>query len=76
MFELTINEDLSIQKVLALKEFENEELALNLMECVKSKILVSAGKDKVIPNKTKIIIGLYYYPLKGKRASFISKYSL
>ena len=76
LFELTINEDLSIQKVLALKEFENEELALNLMECVKSRILVSAGKDKAIPNKSKIIIGLYYYPANGKRASFISKYSL
>lgn len=76
LFELTINEDLSIQKVLALKEFENEELAMNLIECAKSKILASAGKEKSIPKKTKIIIGLYYYPAKGKRASFISKHSL
>ena len=76
LLELTINEDLSLQKVIALKEFENEELALNLIDCAKRKILVSAGKDKSIPNKTKIIIGLYYYPAKGKRASFISKHSL
>ncbi|WP_298475383.1 hypothetical protein [uncultured Maribacter sp.] len=76
LFELTINEDLSIQKVVALKEFENEKLALNLMECVKSKIFISAGKTKAIPNKSKIIIGLYYYPAKGKKSSFISKHSL
>ncbi len=77
LYELTINSDLSIEKVLALKEFENEKLNLSLANCIKNGITVyKNANEKSIPKKTKIVIGLRYYPAKGKRESFVSKRTL
>lgn len=77
LYELTINKDLSIAKVLALKEFNNEKLKLNLSKCFENGVTVYKNADETsISNKTKIVIGLYYYPAKGKRESFIAKRAL
>lgn len=77
LYELTINMDLSIGKVRALKEFENKKLKSSLANCVKNGITVyKNANEKSIPEKTKIVIGLYYYPAKGKRESFIGRRTL
>jgi len=76
LYELTINKDLSVENVIVLKELDNHDLALKILDCAKNKILVQRlEKDKSIPIETKIIVGLYYYPAIGKRASFISYHS-
>ncbi|MGG8495285.1 hypothetical protein ACQY1Q_02610 [Tenacibaculum sp. TC6] len=77
LYELTIENDLSISEVKAIKEFDTESLKLDLLNCVKESVEVYARKKEIeIPNKTRIIIGLYYYPAERSNLSFIGQFDL
>jgi len=77
LYELTIESDLSISKAKTLKEFDNDKLKTDLLNCVRESIKVSAPKKVTeISNKTKIIIGLYYYAAERGNESFIGQYDL
>lgn len=77
LYELTINKDLSIKTVKALKEFDNEKLKADLLQSVFENIKIYHPKsEKEIKNETKIIIGLHYYEADKKYESFISQHAL
>lgn len=77
LYELTVESDLSISEVKALKEFDNENLKNDLLNCVKESVKVyTRNKETDISNKTKIIIGLYYYASEKGNESFIGQFDL
>ena len=75
-YELTVNKDLSVKNVKILKEFDNKNLSKELIEFIKKNIHVGRiGKLNEIPNKTKIILGLYFHPPVKERKSVILPYA-
>lgn len=77
LYELTIEIDLSIIEVKALKEFDNDNLKSDLLNCVKESVKVyTRKKETEISNNTKIIIGLYYYASERGNESFIGLFDL
>ncbi|WP_343797747.1 hypothetical protein [Gaetbulibacter jejuensis] len=77
LYELTVESDLSISEVKALKEFDNENLKNDLLNCVKESVKIYTRKKETdISNKTKIIIGLYYYASERGNESFIGQFDL
>jgi hypothetical protein len=72
LYELTVESDLSISEVQSLKEFDNKNLKVDLLNCVRESIKIyTRKKEPEILNKTKIIIGLYYYASERGNESFI-----
>lgn len=76
LYELTVEKDLSISEVKPLKEFDNENLKADLLNCVKSIKVFTRKKEPEIPNKTKMIVPLYYYAAERGHESFIGRYDL
>lgn len=72
IYELDVNKDLTVEDVRIIRGFRNEELSKKLAECLKANIIVFKGKDKTIPEKTKINIMYFYYPAKDERKSYFS----
>ena len=77
LYELTVESDLSISEAKSLKEFDNENLKADLLNCVRESIKVyTRKKEPEISNKTKIIIGLYFYASERGNESFIGQFDL
>ncbi|MEL6916605.1 MAG: hypothetical protein AAFO99_02630 [Bacteroidota bacterium] len=77
LYELTVKTNLAIEKVETLKGFNHPELNLNLVACIKNGAIIHrTQEEKTIPRKTKILLGLYYYPSKREYESFISNNAL
>lgn len=72
VYELDINKDLSIDKITALREFDNPKLAQLLSEYLRKNARVNNTYRKGIPTKTKLVAVFYYYTTEGKAASFLS----
>jgi len=77
IYELTIDKDLSVLDVKELKTFDNEKLKVELLDFIEKNISVGRkGKLNEIPEQTKIILGLYYYPPEKENLSFIGTFAL
>lgn len=77
LYELMVEDDLSISNVKALKEFDNMEIKSNLLQCIVESVKVHRrNKETNILKRTKIIIGLYYYPAQRGNESFIGQFDL
>ncbi|MGB1211182.1 MAG: hypothetical protein ACPG41_07140 [Lacinutrix venerupis] len=70
--ELTVNIDLSIDKIKVLKEFNNPSLQSDLLNCIKESLKIHKfDKKSELIDKTKLIVVLYYYPEGKTHKSFI-----
>ncbi|NQX80483.1 MAG: hypothetical protein HRT66_00600 [Flavobacteriaceae bacterium] len=77
LYELVINKDLDIIKVIPLKEFDNEKLHDDLLNCIKKEMKIrKIREDNYIKDEFKITISLFYYQSDEKYQSFISIYFL
>jgi hypothetical protein len=75
-YEITVNADLSFKNIKTLKEFDNEQLSNELIEFIKKNIHIGRiGKLDVIPEETKIILGLHYHSAEKERKSVILPYA-
>ncbi len=72
VYELDVNEDLSIDKVTALQSFDNPKLAQLFSEHLRKNARINNKFRKSIPTKTKLIMIYYYYPAEGNDQSFVS----
>lgn len=74
LYELTVKRDLTIKKVRTIKDFGAEKLNLGLLECIEEDLVIyNRNKENGIKHKTKIIIGLHYYPPEKEHKSFIGR---
>ena len=71
LFELMVNDDLTIRNVNILKDFDNEKLNNILPTFIKKNLnlSMSQGVDK-IPKPTKIIIPIYHYNSKKEKSGY------
>ncbi|WP_160113999.1 MULTISPECIES: hypothetical protein [Aquimarina] len=77
LYEVTINKDLSIEKVHSIKNFDNLEIQEQLMKCLEDNVKVYNYRSILkIPKKTKIILPLYFYPPEKSHPGFISNFDL
>ena len=72
VFELTVQKDLSISNIKAVKEFDNIELSSKLFTCIKQNTIINTFKVKQIPTTTKVLVICFFYPAEGEYKSFIS----
>lgn len=76
LYELVINKDLKLEKIKILREFDSQALSAELIQCItEGTTILSSNNETELSNKTKLVLGLYFYPAKGKRKSFIAKYA-
>lgn len=76
IYELDINEDLSIEKITVNREFDNPELAQILLKCLHKNARIYAPGNKETSAKTKMFIIYYYYPAEGNDQSFVSRFDV
>ena len=77
LYEVTVNENLSIKDLKSLKDFDNIDLKIMLPAFIKSNLEISLPqKQSKIPEETKIILALYYYASEKRNSGFISLYNL
>ena len=71
LFEIMVNDDLTIRNVNILKDFDNEKLDNILPSFIKNNLnlSMSQGVDK-IPKPTKIIVSIYHYSSKKKKSGY------
>jgi hypothetical protein len=72
VFKLTVEEDLTISSIDAVKKFNSNELSSKLFTCVKEGIKVNNSRTKQIPAVTQVLIIFFYYPSEGENESFVS----
>ncbi len=76
VYELTVNQDLSIEDIRTIKGFDNKELSEKLTNCMREIIEIRTDNLDGIPNNTSIILMYFYYPAENKFPSFISVWDL
>jgi len=76
IYEATINRDLSINKIIPLKEFNNQELKTKMFDCIKNNLVIYRNNNAILPIQSKLILIYYFYPADKKYPSFISIYDL
>jgi hypothetical protein len=73
VYELDVNEDLSIGKITSLRSFDNPELAQLFTRYLQKNARINPTTRKGIPTKTKLIVLFQYYSTKGKAASLMNQ---
>ena len=76
VYEIDVNEDLSIDKITARQEFDNAELARRLSRCLRENARINTTRKKSMPAKTKMFVVYYYYPAEGNDPGFVSRFDL
>jgi len=77
IYEITFASDLSIKNVIEISEFQNP-IDKKLIEIIKKTEWTSFDKgvkDKV-PENSKLLIGIYFYPKEKENPSFLSQWYL
>ena len=77
IYEITFASDLSIKNVIEISGFQNQ-IDKKLIEILKKAEWTSFDKgvkDKV-PENSKLLIGIYFYPKEKENPSFLSQYYL
>jgi hypothetical protein len=77
LYEITFNTDLTIKTVSEISGFENQ-IDQKLLEIIKKSKWSSFdnGINDKVPENSKLIIGIYFYPKEKKYSSFLSPYYL
>ena len=73
VFQLTVEKNLSISKIKALKEFDNQQLSKELLKYLKGSIKISSKNNSGINKRTQLIVVYYFYPAEKEHRSFISE---
>lgn len=76
VYELNVNQDLTIDKIKVLQGFDNKELSEKLTNCLQNNLKIYIRSMKTVPAKTKLIVMYFYYPPEGKYQSFITPWDL
>jgi hypothetical protein len=76
VFQLTVEKNLSISKIEALKEFDNQQLSKELLKYLKGNIKISSQNNSGINKRTQLIVIYYFYPAEKEYRSFISERDL
>lgn len=76
VYELNVNQDLTIDKIRVLQEFDNKELSKKLTNCLQNNVKIYVKSMKTIPEKTRLIVMYFYYPAEGKDQSFITTWDI
>lgn len=76
VYEVLINRDLSINKIVPLQEFDNHKLAIKMLNCIKNNLVFYNKHSTILPDQSKLILVYYFYPAENKYLSFISQYDL
>jgi len=74
VYQLTVEKDLSISTVKALKEFDNQKLSKALLAYLKEKAKVNTRNISAIKKRTQLIVVYYFYPAEEEYQSFISEF--
>lgn len=74
VYELDINEDLSIRKTTTLLAFDNPKLDRLFSQYLYKKARVNSSRRKTIPTKTKLFVMFHYYPAQGNAPSAVSQH--
>jgi hypothetical protein len=74
VYELDVNEDLSIGKIITLQAFDNPKLDQLFSEYLYKKARVNNSRRKEIPTKTKLFVIFHYYPANGNAPSSVSQH--
>ncbi|MEI6586840.1 MAG: hypothetical protein WCL56_12185 [Sediminibacterium sp.] len=74
VYQLTVEKDLSISKIKALKEFDNQKLSKALLAYLKEKAKLNTRNISAIKKRTKLIVVYYFYPAEKEYQSFISEF--
>lgn len=73
VYELDINEDLSIGKITTLLAFDNPKLDRLFSQYLYKKARVNSFRRKTIPTKTKLFVMFHYYTAQGNAPSSVSQ---
>ena len=74
VYQLTVEKDLSISKIKALKEFDNQKLSKALLAYLKEKAKLNTRNISAIKKRTQLIVVYYFYPAEKEYQSFISEF--
>jgi hypothetical protein len=74
VYQLTVEKDLSISKIKALKEFDNQKLSKALLAYLKEKTKLNTRNISAIKKRTQLIVVYYFYPAEKEYQSFISEF--
>ncbi|KAB8153467.1 hypothetical protein EZY14_009545 [Kordia sp. TARA_039_SRF] len=77
IYEITFTANLNIKKVREISGFENS-IDQNLIEIIKKTewTSFSKGVKNNVPESSKLLIGIYFYPKEKEKSSFLSHYYL
>lgn len=73
VYEVNVNENLSVGKITTLQAFDNPKLDQLLSERLRKHTRIYTSR-KEIPTKTKFVVIFYYYPAARNDPSFISDF--
>lgn len=76
VFELTVQKDLTISNIKAVKEFSSQTLSSQLFECIKQYTKIANTNLQEVPGITKVLLIFFYYAAEGENKSFISLQNL
>jgi hypothetical protein len=75
IYKIWINQNLTVKKIKAIKEFSNKHLSEALLTYITDNIkLTQIDRLAKIPKETEICIALFFYPAEDGYPSFISEY--
>lgn len=73
VYELDVNEDLSIGKLTTRQSFDNPQLAESFTAYLRKNARLNPTAHKGIPTKTKLVLIFQYHSTEGKAASFVMR---
>ncbi|MDB5120617.1 MAG: hypothetical protein JWN56_1835 [Sphingobacteriales bacterium] len=76
IYELKVNQDLTISKIKTIKRFNNKELSKKLTSCLENNLKINVNKVKTIQEKTNLVVIYFYYLADEKNPSFITIWDL
>jgi hypothetical protein len=76
VYEIEVDQGLSIDNVRVLRKFKNDDLSKRITLCLRKNVKVNFSEVDVIPEKTKIITIYFYYPADKGNPSFVSTWDL
>lgn len=78
VYKVKISEKLTVAGIKTLTGFDNREMSVKLLACLRKNLLVQPKdkKLKTIPKATSLILIYYYYPAEAGYPGFITTYDL
>lgn len=75
IYKIWVNQNVTVKKIKAIKEFSNKHLSEALLTYITDNIMLTQIDQLAkIPKKTEICIALFFYSAEDGFPSFISEY--